>query len=109
MPFTSHFLEQYLNGPGRGNKYVTLAPKLICEGPDHVSSLFDEIVSAGGEGIILRDPNAPFTPGRSQSYLKYKVNGDTCPSLLTFSTKKFRDAEAKIVKEVGPQQWLCML
>ena len=30
-------------------------------------------MDVGGEGIILRDPAAPYQPGRSPGYLKHKV------------------------------------
>jgi len=31
----------------------------------------------GGEGIILRDPDAGYIPGRSSGFLKHKVSNDT--------------------------------
>ena len=35
-----------------------------------------KIVTAGGEGIILRNPNAPYASGRSSDYLKLKLQQD---------------------------------
>jgi len=40
---------------------------------NHFERYFQDIIDKGGEGIILRDPRAPFQPGRSPGYLKHKV------------------------------------
>ena len=60
----------------------------------HLEEFFQDIIDKGGEGIILRDPAAPFQRGRAPGYLKHK---------------KFRDAEAKIVGSAGHHQWECEL
>lgn len=44
-----------------------------CLGSDHLEKFFQDIMDGGGEGIILRDPNSPYEPGRSSGYLKHKV------------------------------------
>lgn len=54
-------------------KYVTLAPMVICKDAAHLDSFFQDVIDKGGEGIILRDPVAPYHPGRSPGYLKHKV------------------------------------
>ena len=51
-----------------------MAPRLICEGSEHLEKFFQSVMDEGGEGIILRDPKAPYTPGRSSGYLKHKVS-----------------------------------
>ena len=82
---------------------------------EHLEKVFQDIVDEGGEGIILRDPVAPYEPGRSNSYLKHKVCqfSLTCDNPFTVTddkfTQKFRDAEAKVVEALGPYQWLCEL
>ena len=50
-----------------------------CKDEAHLESFFQDIIDGGGEGIILRDPQAPYQAGRSQGYLKHKV---------TIATKK---------------------
>lgn len=80
-------------GEGK-SKYIQLAPKQICQNTTHLEAFFQDIIDGGGEGIILRDPLSPYIPGRSAGYLKHK---------------KFRDAEAKIVRAVGNHQWECEL
>ena len=54
-------------------KYVQVAEKQECEGTTHLEMVFQDILDKGGEGIILRDPDAPLQPGRSPGYLKHKV------------------------------------
>ena len=56
-----------------GSKYVEIAPRVECKGMDHLEEYFHDIIEQGGEGIILRDPSAPYKPGRSPGYLKHKV------------------------------------
>ena len=55
-------------------KYITVAPKVECKGTSHLESFFQDVIDVGGEGVILRDPSAPYQPGRSPGYLKHKVN-----------------------------------
>src|SRR5689334_12182105 len=59
----------------RSNKapFISIAPKTECKDVDHLEQVFQDIVDKGGEGIILRDPQAPFKEGRSPGYLKHKV------------------------------------
>jgi len=99
-------------------KYAELAPKRECTGMAELEVFLQDIVDAGGEGIILRDPAAPYQPGRSPGYLKHKVSGGVTPCslfyysfiCLSFShTKKFRDSEAKVVASAGVHQWECEL
>ena len=39
-------------------------------------AMMEKIVAEGGEGVILRDPAAPYAAGRSSSYLKLKPQQD---------------------------------
>ena len=55
------------------HQYITVAPKEVCTGMTHMESFLQDILDSGGEGIILRDPNAPFESGRSAGYLKHKA------------------------------------
>ena len=48
-----------------------------------VQAYFDRVIAAGGEGVVLRDPNALYESGRSDKILKYK---------------KTHDSECKVVK-----------
>jgi len=54
-------------------KYIGIAEKVVCQGNEHLESFFQDVIDKGGEGIILRDPQAVLQSGRSNSYLKHKV------------------------------------
>ena len=80
----SIYLEKYL---GETNcQYITIAPKQVCAGADHLESIFQEVLDGGGKGVILRDPLSAYQPGRSAGYLKYNVPLFPCFSLYTFSS-----------------------
>jgi ATP-dependent DNA ligase len=50
-----------------------MAPKEVCKSVDHMQQFLQDILDVGGEGIILRDPLAPYQSGRSSGFLKHKV------------------------------------
>jgi DNA ligase 1 len=54
-------------------KYVEVAKVEECKSTHHFENFFQDIIDVGGEGVILRDPNAPYQGGRSAAYLKHKV------------------------------------
>jgi ATP-dependent DNA ligase len=55
-----------------------MAPKEVCENSHHMQQFLQDIIDVGGEGIILRDPLAPYQPGRSPGFLKHKVSFSFC-------------------------------
>lgn len=82
----------------------------VCQGVDHLGKSFQDILDAGGEGIILRDPSSPFERGRSPGFLKHKVSllYDNLVSHY-LPKQKFRDAEARVVRILGQHQFECEL
>jgi len=54
-------------------KHIEVVPFERCEDMNHLQQFFQTVMDRGGEGIILRDPKAVLTPGRSPGYLKHKV------------------------------------
>jgi len=99
------------------HKVVEVAPKQVCENTDHFERFLQSVLDKGGEGVILRDPSSPYEHGRSKGYLKHKVfkkethpfMGSFSSPLLLFSKKKYRDAEARIVKKLRPNEYECEL
>jgi DNA ligase 1 len=53
--------------------YVKIAPWEECKDSAHLDKFYQSILDKGGEGVILRDKRAPYSPGRSNGYLKHKV------------------------------------
>ena len=54
-------------------KYVEVAAREVCSDIQHLERYLQDVIDKGGEGIILRDPSAPYEPGRSRHFLKHKV------------------------------------
>jgi len=88
---------------------VEVACKEVCQDISHLEKFFQDVIDKGGEGVILRDPYALPKPGRDPSYLKHKVCLLLYFPRINILFKKYRDAEAKIVKQVNDFQWECQL
>jgi len=50
--------------------YVRLHEQEICRGRDDAQRQLEKIEKEGGEGIVLREPNSPYTKGRSKFVLE---------------------------------------
>lgn len=71
----------------------------------------DEITAGGGEGIVVRDPNAPYTHTRSDKILKLKKFKDSECEVLEIIPRKddikaigsviCKDVKSKIVFKIG--------
>lgn len=53
-----------------------VVPQRAIETPDALRSLLDQVVAAGGEGLMLHRADAPYTTGRSPVLLKLKPETD---------------------------------
>ena len=62
--------------------YAEIHNQIICESHDHLNKILEEVISLGGEGLIVRDPKAPYENRRVDTLLK---------------VKKFLDAEATVI------------
>jgi DNA ligase-1 len=67
------------------NSYAEVLKQEICENEMHLQKKLREIESLGGEGLMLRKPDSPYTVGRSYDLLKVKT---------------YKDAEAKVIKHL---------
>ena len=65
---------EYFGKRGTGN-YVDIAKAVVCRDATHLEEFYQDVMDAGGEGIILRNPEAPYEHGTAPGYLKHKV----CP------------------------------
>ena len=74
LPFPLFYLSaNHLTGKNLIGRYLEIAPKQICHDITHLDKFFQDVLDRGGEGVILRDPESPYQPGRSGGYLKHKV------------------------------------
>jgi len=67
------------------NPYTEVLKQQICENEMQLRRKLAEIESYGGEGVMLRKPNSPYTVGRSYDLLKVKT---------------YKDEEAKVIKHL---------
>ena len=67
------------------NPYTEVLTQQICENEMHLQRKLRAIESNGGEGLMLRKPNSPYTVGRSYDLLKVKT---------------YKDEEAKVIEHL---------
>ena len=67
------------------NLFAEVLEHQICESEEHLRKKLKEIESLGGEGMMLRKPDSPYTVGRSYDLLKVKT---------------YEDAEATVIKHL---------
>lgn len=64
---------------GRLKKYpanIVVVKQTPVKNIEEAHAMMEKIVKAGGEGVILRDPQLPYRAGRSSGYLKLKPQQD---------------------------------
>ncbi|HID46026.1 MAG TPA: DNA ligase [Chromatiaceae bacterium] len=53
-------------------KHVRIIPQTVCRDEQQLMERLDTVVAAGGEGLVLRNPETPYETGRSSNALKVK-------------------------------------
>jgi DNA ligase 1 len=66
-------------------KYANGLAQVQCQGTDHLRMRLSTMVAAGGEGLMLRQPESRYEIGRSSTLLK---------------VKQFQDAEARVIEHL---------
>ena len=61
-----------LVGYATPSSIARVLPQTICRGRTHVLEELEKITAAGGEGVMLRNPSAPYKGGRVSDLLKVK-------------------------------------
>ncbi|MFC1602722.1 DNA ligase [Pseudomonadota bacterium] len=56
--------------------HLHIIPQTLCRNVDHLMARLTEIETAGGEGLVLRNPATPYETGRSPNALKVKSFDD---------------------------------
>ena len=59
------------------NQYIEVVDQEVCESKEALQKKLAEIESFGGEGVMLKRPNSPYTAGRTSDLLKVKSFSDT--------------------------------
>jgi len=82
---------QWMKGVLHGRKYVfrhrqTALPDGEADARDILAQMTSEVVEAGGEGMIIRDPAACWTPKRVPTLLKVKPEHDDEARIVGFTS-----------------------
>ncbi len=63
---------------------VIRAPRLRADSPQHLAELFEAALARGNEGLMIKDVESPYTPGRrGRSWLKLKRELATLDVVVT--------------------------
>jgi DNA ligase-1 len=58
--------------------HAHVAPQVVSDDASVISAMYEEALRAGHEGIMLKVPNSPYTPGvRGKNWIKIKPEVDT--------------------------------
>lgn len=68
---------------------------------EDLERLLNGIVAAGGEGVIIRDPAATWTPKRVSSLLKYKPFDDDEGTIVGFTSGRQTEKGSKHLGKIG--------
>ncbi|MGF1645030.1 MAG: DNA ligase [Thiotrichales bacterium] len=67
---------------------VRIVEQRACPSREALDDFLRTVEAAGGEGVMLRDPNAPFEPGRSSTLLKVKSHQDAEATVIGYRAGK---------------------
>ncbi|HEY1938046.1 MAG TPA: ATP-dependent DNA ligase [Candidatus Angelobacter sp.] len=71
-------------GTRSGNPRVILAPALTANSPEHLEEIFTAARQRGNEGLMIKDVNSAYTPGRrGKAWLKLKKELATMDVVVT--------------------------
>ena len=69
------------------NLSLVLRLKLLLKNQEMAEDLFNASIDEGHEGIMIKDPNAPYTPGiRGKKMLKWKATPETLDLVVVGGT-----------------------
>lgn len=71
-----------------GNRFVTVVVQERCQGTTQLLAERDRVVRLGGEGLMLRQPESRYEPGRSPTLLKVKPYDDAEATVLALEPGK---------------------
>jgi len=66
-----------------------------------LQDILDTILSKGGEGVVLRNPAAQWTPKRHRGILKYKPYQDAEATVVGFTAGRETDKGSRLLGKIG--------
>jgi DNA ligase 1 len=74
----------FMEAKNDGETRVVMAPMMKANSAAHIDDLFEAAQGRGNEGLMVKDPSSPYTPGRrGQSWLKIKRELATLDVVVT--------------------------
>lgn len=70
------------------NKYIEIIEQIPIETPQHIEQFLKQVEQLKGEGIVIRNPNAPYERKRSSQILKVKTALDEECTVIAHHTGK---------------------
>jgi DNA ligase len=71
-----------------GNRFVRVVAQQRCQGVTQLLAERDRVVRLGGEGLMLRQPESAYEPGRSPTLLKVKPYDDAEATVIAHEPGK---------------------
>ena len=84
--------------------FLVLVPHFVIKSKNHMKSIFENIVSKGGEGIMLRQPDSKYMQKRSKTLLKVKPTDDAEAVIENMIEGRGKDASSMGAMQVHLQQ-----
>ncbi len=100
MKFLQDALDPIEETPVFLHKQVIL-PASIEMAQREIDVMMDKIVSEGGEGLVIRDPNQVWEPRRSPHVLKVKPFQDDEATIVGFTSGEETDRGSKLLGKIG--------
>ena len=91
------------NGPG-SKCYLHRQTKLFDipeEAAAQVEAFLQRVLDQGGEGVVVRNPQATWTPKRHKGILKYKPFNDTEGTITGFTSGRETDKGSRLLGKIG--------
>ena len=72
-----------------------------AEAADQIEAFLQKMLELGGEGVVIRNPNATWTPKRHKGILKYKPFEDAEATITGFTSGRETDKGSRLLGRIG--------
>jgi len=79
------------------SSHIQIINQVICKGRDHLYRFEDKIINAGGEGVIVRNPESFYIEGRSDTILKLKPYFDDEATVIDYKISRKTGLVASLI------------
>jgi len=103
VPFANEisFMQSHLENTDLSVCYMHQQRKLSGDVVAQINTFMDTVLEQGGEGVVLRDPNATWTPKRHKGILKFKPYSDAEAVITGFTSGRETDKGSKHLGKIG--------